>query len=102
MELEIPILCAVQLNRETVQHGNRGPSLAHFRDSGAIEQDCDVALLIHQTSSRDAIEDGDCELIVAKQRNGWTGSVPARWRARCARFESAAVEDVSVRENGTP
>jgi len=59
-----------------------------------------VALLIHQANTRDAIEDGDCELIVAKQRNGWTGSVPARWRAACARFESA-VEDVGMRANGT-
>jgi replicative DNA helicase len=88
MDLEIPVLCAVQLNRETTTKGTRGPSLAHFRDSGAIEQDCDVAVLINQASSRDVIEEGECELIVAKQRNGWTGSVPAFWRATCARFET--------------
>jgi replicative DNA helicase len=91
MDLEVPVLCAVQLNREPsshsgVRHSPR-PSLSHFRDSGAIEQDCDIALLIHQESSTDAIEDGPVELIVAKQRNGWTGSVGLHWNGRCARFE---------------
>ena len=91
MDLGVVVLCAAQLNREAAgQNGRPGrPSLAHFRDSGAIEQDCDVALLIHQEGTRGAaIEDGDCELIVAKQRNGWTGSVPLIWRAACARFEN--------------
>jgi replicative DNA helicase len=89
MDLQIPVLCAVQLNREPSTQNAKGakPSLAHFRDSGAIEQDCDIALLIHQEGTRDAIEDGDAEVIVAKQRNGWTGSVPVCWRAACARFE---------------
>jgi replicative DNA helicase len=94
MDLRVPVLCAVQLNREpTPQSGaNRvpKPSLAHFRDSGAIEQDCDIALLIHQATTADAISEGDCELIVGKQRNGWTGSIPLRWRVACARFESPA------------
>ena len=95
MDLQVPVLCAVQLNREPAgQNGKAGrPSLAHFRDSGAIEQDCDVALLIHQEGTRDAIEDGDCELVLAKQRNGWTGSVPLVWRAACARFECPAVDE---------
>jgi replicative DNA helicase len=97
MELEVSVLCAVQLNREQAAQSGKPvtPSLAHFRDSGAIEQDCDVALLIHQAESRDAIKDGDCELIVAKQRNGWTGSVPARWRAACARFEGVGPDEAS-------
>jgi replicative DNA helicase len=55
-----------------------------------LEQDCDIALLIRQADSTEAIRDGDCELLVAKQRNGWTGSVPMPWRAACARFESPA------------
>lgn len=92
MDLGVPVLCAVQLNREPAGQNGRPikPSLAHFRDSGAVEQDCDIALLIHQDSTRDAIEDGPCEVFVAKQRDGWTGSVPMRWRAACARFENPA------------
>jgi replicative DNA helicase len=92
MDLGVPLLCAVQLNREPASQNGKParPALAHFRDSGAIEQDCDIALLIHQDGTRDAIEDGDCELLLAKQRNGWHGSVPLRWRAACARFESPA------------
>jgi replicative DNA helicase len=94
MDLQIPVLCAVQFNREAATGGRPvKPSLAFFRDSGAIEQDCDIALLIHQTdSTADSIQEGDCELIVAKQRNGWTGSVPLQWRASCARFEDTATE----------
>lgn len=94
MDLEVPVLCAAQLNREPAgQNVKAGrPSLAHFRDSGSLEQDCDIALLIHQEGTRDAIGDGDCEVIVAKQRNGWTGAVPVRWRAACARFESPAFD----------
>lgn len=91
MDLSIPVLAAVQLNREAAQPGRTSrPSLAQFRDSGAVEQDADIALLIHQAGTADAIQDGDAEVIVAKQRNGWTGSVPVRWRAACARFESPA------------
>ena len=85
MELEVPVLCAVQLNREPAGGGR--PSLAHFRDSGAVEQDCDVALLIHQGESTDAIRMGWVDLILAKQRNGWTGDVRLWWNATCARFE---------------
>ncbi len=89
MDLNIPVLTAVQLNRQSAQPGKpERPSLSMFRDSGAVEQDADVALLIHQADSVDAIQDGAAEVLIAKQRNGWTGSVPVRWRAACARFES--------------
>lgn len=94
MDLEVPVLCAVQLNREPAGQGPRRlPTLAHFRDSGAIEQDCDVALLIHQASSSGAIEDGSVELLIAKQRNGWTGKVGFHWNGTCARFEEAGAEE---------
>jgi replicative DNA helicase len=85
MELQTPILAAVQLNRETAGGGR--PGLAHFRDSGAVEQDCDLALLIHQADSTDALKSGWVELIVAKQRNGATGTAQLWWNGPCVRFE---------------
>lgn len=95
MDLGVPVLAAVQLNREPSASKGRfretpRPTLAHFRDSGAIEQDADIALLIHQETTRDAIEDGPAELLLAKQRNGWTGSVRVRWDATCACFGDVA------------
>ncbi len=93
MELRMPIIAAVQLNRETAGGGR--PSLAHFRDSGAIEQDCDVALLIHQADSTEGLRDGWVDLIVAKQRNGATGSARLWWNGPCVRFEDRAGEGAS-------
>jgi replicative DNA helicase len=90
MDLNVAILCPVQLNRQPVAQGKpRRPTLADCRDSGAIEQDADIVLLIHQDSQMDAIQEGEVTLILAKQRNGWTGDISLRWRAACARFESA-------------
>lgn len=97
MELGVVVLVGVQLNREPQAAGKKKrvrPSLSHFRDSGAIEQDLDVAILIHQDdASGDTISDGDAELILAKQRNGPAGRVNVRWRAECARFEPQAPEE---------
>jgi replicative DNA helicase len=90
MDLGVAVLSAVQLNREPAAHPKgrpQRPTLAHFRDSGAIEQDCDVALLIHQADSFGAIRDGDVELLIEKQRNGATSALPLRWNGTCARFE---------------
>ena len=95
-DLEVPVLSAVQLSREPSgqdRRGSRPPTLAHFRDSGAIEQDCDIALLIHQASSGGAIEDGPVDLLIAKQRNGWTGTVPLQWNGTCARFEEPGADE---------
>ena len=91
MELQVPIIAAVQLNREAAAGGR--PGLAHFRDSGAVEQDCDVALLIHQSDSTEGLKDGWVELILAKQRNGSTGTAPLWWNGPCVRFEDRSAED---------
>lgn len=98
IDLEVPVLAAVQLNREATGGRDRReraprPTLATFRDSGAIEQDCDIALLIHQDQTSDVIQDGPVELLVAKQRNGWTGTIKLRWNGTCARFEEPQLED---------
>jgi len=92
-ELGVPVLCLAQLNR---QADDNKPRLSHLRESGAIEQDADVVLLIHR---EDYYQEGgepveqaaaDAELIVAKQRNGPTGKVKLLWRKQFMRFENAA------------
>ena len=93
-ELEIPILCLAQLNRQ-MEQGREGhrPRLSHLRESGAIEQDADVVMFIHREEyyNRDD-EDarGKGEVIVAKQRNGPTDSVELAWFDKFTRFENLA------------
>jgi replicative DNA helicase len=87
-ELQLPVLALAQLNRDT-ERENRPPRLSDLRDSGAIEQDADLVWLLH----RDGDQTGDSQVvsvIVAKQRNGATGSVKLLFRRALTRFESIA------------
>jgi replicative DNA helicase len=77
---EIPILCLAQLNRESE---GEVPKLSHLRDSGAIEQDADVVMLLHRERG-----EGDTELHLAKNRNGKVGRVELSFDAKAMRFES--------------
>ncbi len=93
-ELEVPILCLAQLNRQSeLGRESHRPRLSHLRESGAIEQDADVVMFIHREEyyNRDD-EDarGKGEVIVAKQRNGPTGDVPLAWFDKFTRFENLA------------
>lgn len=77
MESNVPLIALSQLSRAAA--GER-PSLAHLRESGSLEQDADVVLLLHE-------RDGNpTECIVAKNRNGATGSVWLDFDKACARF----------------
>lgn len=94
-ELNIPVVVLSQLSRESEKAGgSRRPQLWHLRDSGALEQDADVVLLLHrpgQHSEGDRYKDGeDAELIVAKQRNGPTGLLKLQWVATQMRFSEKA------------
>jgi replicative DNA helicase len=91
-ELNIPVVAVAQLRRESEEH-NR-PRLSDLRESGALEQDADVVLILHREAARlvpgtkqyqDAL--GEAELFVAKQRNGPTGLVRLTWRREFTRFE---------------
>lgn len=96
-ELQIPVLCLAQLNRQ-VEQGREGhrPRLSHLRESGAIEQDADVVMFVHREEyychSREEAEEkgvaGIAEIIVAKQRNGPTGEVKLAWLQKYTRFEN--------------
>jgi len=90
-ELHIPIVVLSQLSRDSEKAGgNRRPQLWHLRDSGSLEQDADVVLLLHrpgQHSDGDRYQDGEAaELIIAKQRNGPTGTIHLQWVAEQMRF----------------
>lgn len=97
-ELGCPVVCVAQLNREAAKNSDTRPRLHHLRESGAIEQDADTVLLVHRESyysqqNPPAGQGDPAELIVAKQRNGPTGTVKLLWFAGSQRFEPASARD---------
>ena len=79
VDLDIPVVAACQLNREIEHREDRRPRLADLRESGALEQDADLVLLLHQDTDEESSTFGTTEVIVAKNRNGPTGSVRLVW-----------------------
>lgn len=96
-ELKIPVVLLAQLNRESAKGGNpRKPTLADLRDSGSIEQDADVVILLHRPGYySDSANQGEAELIIAKHRNGPVGTVAAGWDGRYVRFQDRPPTDWS-------
>ncbi len=91
-ELNIPVIALSQLSRAVEQRGNdKRPQLSDLRDSGSIEQDADLVFFVHRDGyynpelERDR-EVVDAELIIAKQRNGPTGSVPIGFFKKYTKF----------------
>ncbi len=89
-ELNVPLIACSQLNRAVERRENRRPMLSDLRESGAIEQDADLVVLIHrqdpaeaQASPGEALE---VELIIAKQRNGPTGQFALMFHRNSATF----------------
>lgn len=91
-ELKVPVVALSQLSRASEQRGgDRRPILSDLRESGSIEQDADVVAFIHREEYYDRDNEdvkGRAEIIVAKQRNGPTGSIELAWIEHMTRFEN--------------
>jgi replicative DNA helicase len=90
-ELDVPVLVLSQLNREVENRPNKRPQLSDLRESGAIEQDADVVLLLVRPDYYDPDDrPGMAELNVAKQRNGPVGTAELVFLKEYTRFEDSA------------
>lgn len=94
-ELSVPIVCAAQLNRGPTDRESHRPRMSDLRESGSIEQDADVIMLLHNEDyyhigQENYLPTNITELIIAKQRNGPTGVVKLVFLKDITRFESAA------------
>ncbi len=101
-ELNVPVVCLSQLNRASEQREGNRPRMSDLRESGSIEQDADVVMLLHRedyyhqgneawaADPENADKIGIAELIIAKQRNGPTGLVKLTWDNKTTRFRNHA------------
>lgn len=94
-ELNIPVIVLSQLNRSPEGREGHRPRMSDLRESGSIEQDADVVMLLHREDyyhrGQDDYEPNNtAELIIAKQRNGPTGTVKLVFREKITRFENAS------------
>lgn len=87
-ELEVPVIALSQLNRGPEQRGDRMPQLSDMRESGSIEQDADVVILLHREDAYqpEGKRAGEADLIVAKHRNGPTATVTVTFQGHFSRF----------------
>ncbi|MDD3725648.1 MAG: replicative DNA helicase [Candidatus Ratteibacteria bacterium] len=86
-ELNIPVVAISQLNRAPEQRGTKEPALSDLRESGSLEQDADLVLLLYRNREDEELAKV-ADVIIAKQRNGPLGRVHLTFREEFARFEN--------------
>jgi len=89
--LDVPVIAISQLNRSPEQRSDKKPMLSDLRESGSIEQDADVVILLHRDDLYDSQNrSGEADLIVAKHRNGPTRTITVAAQLHFARFVDMA------------
>ena len=88
-ELKVPVVALSQLNRQSEQGGsNKKPEISQLRESGSLEQDADVVILLHREGMGEPnhARAGEADIILAKQRNGPTGLITVAFQGQYSRF----------------
>lgn len=88
-DLDVPIILLSQLSRAPEQRTDHRPMMSDLRESGSIEQDADVIIMLYRPSVYDELAGNEAEAIVAKHRNGPTGTVDLIWNGQYTSFASA-------------
>ena len=91
-ELEVPIIALSQLNRGPEQRSDKRPMMSDLRESGSLEQDADMVILLHRDDvyERESTRPGEADLIVAKHRNGPTRDITVAFQGHYSRFVDMA------------
>ena len=91
-ELEVPIVALSQLNRGPEQRSDKRPMMSDLRESGSLEQDADMVILLHRDDvyERESTRPGEADLIVAKHRNGPTRDITVAFQGHYSRFVDMA------------
>ena len=91
-ELEVPVIAVSQLNRGPEQRTDKKPAMSDLRESGSIEQDADMVILLHREDAYDkeSPRAGEADLIVAKHRNGPTANITVAFQGHFSRFVDMA------------
>ena len=91
-ELEVPVIALSQLNRGPEQRTDKKPLLSDLRESGSLEQDSDLVMLLHREDlyERESPRAGEADIIVAKHRNGPTTTVTVAFQGHYSRFVDMA------------
>ena len=97
-ELTVPVVCLSQLNRSPESREGHRPRMSDLRESGSIEQDADLVMMLHREDyyhhgEEDYDESRTAELIIVKQRNGPTGTVRLHFDAKSTKFNNLALPD---------
>jgi replicative DNA helicase len=88
-ELEVPVIAISQLNRGPEQRTDKRPQMSDLRESGSIEQDADMVILLHRDRT-DPSREGEADVIVAKHRNGPTKDLVLAFQGHYSRFANMA------------
>ncbi len=91
-ELDVPVIAISQLNRGPEQRVDKKPMLSDLRESGSLEQDADMVILLHREDAyeRESARVGEADFIIAKHRNGPTATVTVAFQGHYSRFVDMA------------